>query len=228
MIIYKTTNLVNNKIYVGQDTRENSSYLGSGKIIKHAINKYGIDFFRKEILEKCHTIEELNEREQYWINLLDSNNPCIGYNISTGGRGKLGCFHSEKTKRLFSKQRKGKNNPNYGKKISKEQRKILSECGKKRTGKNNTFYGRHHSKETKIKISNANSIHLSVDKENEILKLYKEYGTLEISKRIKIGKKKVCNVLKKHNTRMRKAGAMIGNTNRKFREKKKKWNRGKK
>lgn len=41
MQIYKTTNLINSKIYIGQDSKNNLSYLGSGKLIKQAINKYG-------------------------------------------------------------------------------------------------------------------------------------------------------------------------------------------
>ena len=41
MIIYKTTNLINKKIYVGKDKKENPNYFGSGKILSLAIKKYG-------------------------------------------------------------------------------------------------------------------------------------------------------------------------------------------
>ena len=85
MIIYKTTNLVNGKIYVGKDEANNPNYLGSGKIIKQAIEKYGKENFKKETLETCLNREELNKREQYWINELDVVN--IGYNITNGGAG---------------------------------------------------------------------------------------------------------------------------------------------
>ena len=51
MIIYKTTNLVNGKTYVGQDSKNNKKYLGSGKILKSAIKKYGRSSFKKEIIE---------------------------------------------------------------------------------------------------------------------------------------------------------------------------------
>ena len=52
-IIYKTTNLINGKIYVGSDISNIPSYLGSGKILKCAIKKYGKDNFQKEILDIC-------------------------------------------------------------------------------------------------------------------------------------------------------------------------------
>lgn len=85
MIIYKTTNLINKKIYVGQDSKNDPDYLGSGKAIKRAIKKYSKTNFIKEIIENCNDKDELNEREIYWINELNSTNRKIGYNISKGG-----------------------------------------------------------------------------------------------------------------------------------------------
>ena len=86
MIIYKVTNLINNKIYVGQDKNNNPNYFGSGKTIKKAIKKYGKENFEKTIIEFCKTENELNEREIYWIDKLNSTNRKIGYNISKGGK----------------------------------------------------------------------------------------------------------------------------------------------
>lgn len=86
MQIYKTTNIVNNKIYIGFDTKDRDDYLGSGKLIKRAIKKYGIENFRKEILEKCQTKDEFCEREKFWIKKLNSYNS-VGYNIANGGEG---------------------------------------------------------------------------------------------------------------------------------------------
>ena len=81
MIIYKTTNLVNGKIYIGQDKNNNPNYYGSGKLLKLAIKKYGKKNFKKEILEECTSIDELNEREIYWIGFFKSNDRYTGYNI---------------------------------------------------------------------------------------------------------------------------------------------------
>lgn len=85
MIIYKTTNLINNKIYIGKDKNNNPNYLGSGKILRQAIKKYGKINFKKEILEICIDKEYWLDREKYWIkyyNAIDA-----GYNIAVGGNG---------------------------------------------------------------------------------------------------------------------------------------------
>lgn len=87
MIIYKTTNLINGKIYIGRDTKNNSKYLGSGKILKNAILKYGKNNFKKEILEFGTSNFDLNEKEIKWIEFYNSTNPEIGYNITKGGTG---------------------------------------------------------------------------------------------------------------------------------------------
>jgi group I intron endonuclease len=85
MVIYKTTNLVNGKFYVGKDAKNKKTYLGSGNILKQAIEKYGKENFKKEILEICTTLEELSEREKYWIKKLNAIG--LGYNLTEGGTG---------------------------------------------------------------------------------------------------------------------------------------------
>ena len=87
MIVYKTTNLINGKIYIGKDAANNPRYLGSGFIFRRAIEKYGRENFQKEILEQCDSIEQLNEREKFWISQYNSTNKSIGYNIMDGGHG---------------------------------------------------------------------------------------------------------------------------------------------
>ena len=87
MIIYKTTNKINGKIYIGFDTKNNPNYYGSGKVVVAAIEKYGKVNFKKEILEICKTKELLSIREIYWISTYNSTDRNIGYNISNGGNG---------------------------------------------------------------------------------------------------------------------------------------------
>lgn len=125
MIIYKTTNLINGKFYIGKDEKNNPNYFGSGLNLKKAILKYGIENFQKEILETCLTRDELNEREKYWINELSGTT--IGYNIAEGGSG--GDTYS--------------NNPK------------LSEIVKKLSGENNHFFNKNHSIISREKMSKS-------------------------------------------------------------------------
>ena len=87
-IIYKTTNTVNNKFYIGAHRTESldDTYLGSGIRLKRAIAKYGRDNFSREILEVCETEELMYTRERELVDteLLRSDNT---YNLVVGGRG---------------------------------------------------------------------------------------------------------------------------------------------
>jgi group I intron endonuclease len=104
MIIYKTTNLINGKFYIGQDFKNDPYYFGSGKLLKRAIEKYGIENFTKEILEECISQNHLNEQEKYWIK--KTNAKILGYNIADGGQG--GNTYTEETKKRISEQFKGR------------------------------------------------------------------------------------------------------------------------
>ena len=87
MYIYKITNIINSKVYIGMSTKANDNYFGSGVIISKAIKKYGKEYFIKEIIETCENIEQLQIREQYWIQYYKSilNDNC--YNVHEGGKG---------------------------------------------------------------------------------------------------------------------------------------------
>lgn len=89
--IYKITNLINNKVYIGQAydivRRLGVHKRGAGsdtQIIDKAILKYGQDNFSYEVIEEC-PVEKLNEREIYWINYYNSYEK--GYNCTIGGQG---------------------------------------------------------------------------------------------------------------------------------------------
>lgn len=167
MIIYKTTNLINGKFYIGKDKNNNDSYLGSGLLLKKAIKKYGKENFKKEILEFCQDEEELNDKEKYWI--LNTNAINLGYNILEGGTGgdtftnnpnKLEISkkyfnrrHTQETKDKISKNNKrlkGVNHPHFNKK----QTEITKQKRKESFLKNGfPMQGRNHSKESKNLIS---------------------------------------------------------------------------
>jgi hypothetical protein len=156
MVIYKTINLINGKIYIGQDSKNNPKYMGSGKILKLAFKKYGKENFKKEILEECKSINELDKREKYWIDKFNSTDEKIGYNISYGGQigWMSGMKHTEETKKMLSLKRKGvfvgKKNYFYGKKHSEESKKKM---GRDTSNTKNGMYGKHHTEETKKRIS---------------------------------------------------------------------------
>ena len=135
MIIYKTTNLINNKIYIGQDIKDNPKYLGSGLLLKKSINKYGKLNFVKETIEVCENKQILNEREIFWIEELNSRNTKIGYNIAEGGFG--GNTYTEETKKRVSDMLKGRH-------VSDETKEKMS---KSRLGV------QIHTSESKSKIS---------------------------------------------------------------------------
>ena len=84
--IYKVTNKINNKIYVGKKVGDtfDSNYLGSGTKIKNAIKEFRIDNFNVELIEWCSTLDILRDRERYWIENLKSRDPNIGYNRKKG------------------------------------------------------------------------------------------------------------------------------------------------
>jgi len=85
---YKTTNLLNSKVYYGVHKTENldDGYIGSGKLIRKSIKKYGLDNFKKDILYWFDSEEEMFEYEKQFITediIKDSTN----YNIALGGYG---------------------------------------------------------------------------------------------------------------------------------------------
>lgn len=95
-VIYKFTNLVNNKIYIGQ-TRKRFRDRLSDHIwqmnnkpcyFHKALQKYGLSNFDIEILEHCENILDLNNLEIYWIDYYNSTNRDLGYNLTKGGSGK--------------------------------------------------------------------------------------------------------------------------------------------
>lgn len=175
--IYCMENKITKKKYIGQtrdyDRRvkhhlkyyenENNVYLS------RSIDKYGIDAFEIYILEKC-SIEELNEKEKYYINLYKTTQRDFGYNILEGGNTPpsfLGKTHSEETKQKISEKSKG-NQHWLGKSHSEETKQKMSEAQKgkfvsestrkkisQKSMGNTKWLGKHHSEESKIKISIA-------------------------------------------------------------------------
>lgn len=133
--IYMTINLINNKKYIGKrkckcDINQDE-YLGSGKVLKQAIKKYGKENFIKRILEICDNKNICDEREKYWIALYDATHSDEFYNIASGGEGGntyagLSDEELKRIRKIKSEKSKGEHNPRYGAIITTETRERLS------------------------------------------------------------------------------------------------------
>jgi group I intron endonuclease len=146
MRIYKITNTLNGKQYVGQTKtkleKRFTSHVcaansGSTAIIHNAIRKYGKDAFEIELLQECQSFEELDEAERGWIAELNTVAP-NGYNIEEGGCRNRGSL-SEATRVKLREAAKHRS-PEWYEKIcraarnrSPEWRRKLSEAAKQRT-----------------------------------------------------------------------------------------------
>ena len=146
--IYKITNTVNGKAYIGQTihdaekTRIRDHFRSNGKgsqLIKDDIEKYGQDAFTYEILHDGIIPGFLDTLEKEVIAKFNTLAP-HGYNLTEGGGGG---FRSEETRRKMSEAKKGKPSPNKGKPHSEEHRRKISEAMK----------GKTLSEETRRKIS---------------------------------------------------------------------------
>lgn len=163
MIIYKITNKINGKIYVGQTTRSlNERILEHARhntiVVDKAMQKYGIDSFEIEQIDSASNIDELNEREKYWIKYYDCVVP-NGYNQCNGGENTAGYHHKEESKRKMSKTKSaiyiGRNNPFFGKKHSDISKKKMSEQRKGMGHLSEEQVKRLRSSHYKVKVRNV-------------------------------------------------------------------------
>lgn len=146
MVIYITTNLINGKKYIGRDSKNDPKYFGSGHALLQAMKKYGKENFKKEIIEECKNFDELETREEYWLNHYGAGKSDEFYNMHNhSSGGSLGVNISNET-------RKKLRDFNLGKKLSVETKRKMSEA---RQGEKNHFFGKTHSEESRKKIKEA-------------------------------------------------------------------------
>lgn len=151
--VYKHTNTVNNKCYIGITSQQPKSrwlngygYSKTQPKFYNAIKKYGWDNFKHEILFENLTLEEANKKEIELIAFYDSCEN--GYNISTGGLGNPGHEVTPEMRQRMSIAHIGQVSWTKGKALSDEHKRNLSLAHK---GKNTG----NRSMETRNKISNA-------------------------------------------------------------------------
>lgn len=142
-MIYKITNNLNGKFYIGKHITEDldDGYMGSGVVIQKAIKKYGVENFTKEILFDVYGEDMMNFLEEAIVDEAFVAREDT-YNIALGGKGGFAPEMSEETKRKIGESHKGNRQ-------SEETRKKIGEACK----------GRHHSEETKRKMSESRKGH---------------------------------------------------------------------
>ena len=158
-LIYKITNTINNKIYIGKHKTndKNDDYMGSGKILNKAIEKYGVDKFKKET--------EIVDDE--FVARLDT------YNIKLGGQGGWDYINdhtnwngfkylnenglNNKSNQYMITANRIKNDKEYAKEISEKISNGLKLYHKTHDFINH-WLGKKHTEESKVKIGKANSL----------------------------------------------------------------------
>lgn len=164
--IYKITNTVNGKYYIGQHQTTNidDGYMGSGKLLWRAYEKYGIENFVKEILAIFESEKEMNDAERRLVQVNENT-----YNLCPGGTGGFGYINKEK-KNLYGKN--GQSGYGLENLLESKARHLnlirtdeqyrrewiskLSQAGKERfKTQPGTFTNKTHSPETKATMSQA-------------------------------------------------------------------------
>lgn len=192
-IVYKITNLINEKIYIGVHKTENldDGYMGSGTHLRRSQEKYGIENFKKEYLAIFDNSEDMFNMESEIVNE-DFINREDTYNMKLGGFGGWDYINKKIDKNIIATR--NKNNSPFGADFYKGRdylRILLSERFKKLNSENKlnrkVNYGLKHSEETKQKIGKANSIHQTGEKNSMFGMMWIHNLELKESKRISKG-----------------------------------------
>jgi len=212
MIIYKATNNITGKCYIGQTINSldkrikghlKESKEENNRPFLMSLQKHGLDNFLFEIIDYANNLDELNDKEIYWINELNTVSP-NGYNLTCGGQGKkmktteeFGKIVSEGLKKS-EKWQATKNSEEYinkmkksfigffkGKKFSEDHKNKIWEKNKERVLK----YNKSTSKDWII-VNNQNNIERISSKEEFSKEIGLDSGCVSrMSKRLKQGKK---------------------------------------
>jgi hypothetical protein len=169
--VYKITNLSNGKVYIGvhKTTDLDDSYMGSGKMLKRAIAKHGLENFKKEYLAIFDNANDMFKMESELVNeeFVKSSS---SYNIKEGGHG--GFDHLNSGPAFVSRTSLPKlqtwifagnvalrekliNDASFKTEFSRRVKAGLKKRGKIESP---GFTGKRHSDSTKEKISKANSV----------------------------------------------------------------------
>jgi len=208
-IVYKTTNLINGKIYIGKDCKNNPEYLGSGIILNKAIEKYGKNNFKKETIYSCKTKTELNDMEIQMIKKYNSFFNHSGYNIASGGIGgdtftnnpnkeeirkKIsesgkGRIVSEETRNKIRIKQIGVPRPQTTGDLSPTKRpEVREKMSMANKGKNNPMFGHIYTQEERKKLSISHLGHKTTQETKDKISKALTGKTISEETRAKISK----------------------------------------
>ena len=165
MIIYKVTNRINGKVYIGQTVRSLSERMAEhtrhdATAFDKALKKYGLDAFDVEQIDSAADMDELNQKEIHWIKFYGCVVP-DGYNMCDGGGNTKGFHHSEESKRKMAEAKTtyflGADNPFYGKTHTEAARQKMSAKRKGMAHMKPESVQRVRSSHHKVKVKNADT-----------------------------------------------------------------------
>lgn len=166
-IVYKTVNIINEMFYIGyhKTATLDDGYVGSGKYLKSAIKKYGIENFRREVLAVFETEQEAFELEKKLVAKLQG---ILCYNIHEGGSGGFGWINKQKLNNAAENSRRGceaiKNKIKTDPILKKKYTELANNARPFRTKyklyppiMSAKWRGQHHTPEARKRISIAQS-----------------------------------------------------------------------
>lgn len=168
-LVYKLTNLVNGKIYIGCHMTKNldDGYMGSGRRLAYAKKKYGVENFKKEILSTHETPEEMLTEEARLVNEEFLGREDV-YNLTVGGKGSWFWVNLKRLNGFcnpeLAKQGRIKANRSLAKKqqdevVDSARRKKISDSQRDRYRQEGSHWtGRTHSDDSKRKIGATNAL----------------------------------------------------------------------
>jgi len=213
--LYKITNLLNNKVYIGRTKNPRYRYRQHNYYAEHIldnnlthqkihreISSVGSEHFIFEVFEKCNSFGDSCDRELYYIKFYNSEDDGYGYNEK--GQVFDSISLSNDHKRRMSLKMSGEGNPMFGKKKSLETLRKMSIMF---SGDGNPFFGRTHSEWSKKKIGDSskgrcageNNAHskLTIQKVKEIREKWKtgNYTKVALSKEYRVSAVTIGNII---------------------------------
>lgn len=172
-IVYKTTNLINEKIYIGVHNGEKPNYIGSGTLMTRAIKKYGYENFKREILAEFSTKEEAFEYEALLVDkeFVSSEN---NYNISTGGVGYKEIGENSSIKKLgvcsptYTKEMRSETTKKMLANRTEEEHKSICQKGGLKGGKTSVTEKRGIFSDNYTDEDRSNASKMGIDKQREL------------------------------------------------------------